>query len=94
MGRTATAGILAGAALAAGVAQGSSYPTTDGRNEPASSITQTSATLNATVNPNGAEVSNAVEYGTTTYYKSSARRLLAAAWVRRTPVAVSASSPA
>ena len=38
----------------------------------ASSITQTSATLNATVNPNGAEVSKCeVEYGTTNAYESS-----------------------
>ncbi len=39
----------------------------------ASSITQTSATLNATVNPNGVEVSECtLEYGTTTSYGSSA----------------------
>jgi alpha-tubulin suppressor-like RCC1 family protein len=40
---------------------------------PASSITQTSATLNATVNANGGEVSECeLEYGTTTSYGSSA----------------------
>jgi hypothetical protein len=40
---------------------------------PASSITQTSATLNASVNPNGEEVSECkLEYGTTTAYGSSA----------------------
>jgi large repetitive protein len=39
----------------------------------ASSITQTSATLNATVNPNGGEVSECkFEWGTTTSYGSSA----------------------
>ena len=38
----------------------------------ASSITQTTATLNATVNPNGGEVSNCnFEYGTTELYESS-----------------------
>jgi hypothetical protein len=38
----------------------------------ASSITQTSATLNATVNPNGGEVSSCLlEYGTSTSYGSS-----------------------
>ena len=39
---------------------------------PASSVTQTTATLNATVNPQGGEVSNCeVEYGTTITYGSS-----------------------
>jgi len=39
----------------------------------ASEVTQTSARLNATVNPNGSEVSECeVEYGTTTSYGSSA----------------------
>ncbi len=39
----------------------------------ASSITQTSANLSATVNPNGAEVSDCkFEYGTTTAYGSTA----------------------
>src|SRR5207244_11137490 len=38
----------------------------------ASSVTQSSASLNATVNPNGAEVSEcSFEYGTTTSYGSS-----------------------
>jgi phosphodiesterase/alkaline phosphatase D-like protein len=41
--------------------------------EPASSITQTAATLNATVNPNGGEVSKCeFEYGTTKSYGSTA----------------------
>jgi hypothetical protein len=41
--------------------------------EPASSVTQTSATLNATVNPNGGEVNECtLEYGTSTSYGSSA----------------------
>ncbi len=40
--------------------------------EPASSVTQTTATLNATVNPNGGEVTKCeFEYGTTTEYKSA-----------------------
>ncbi len=40
---------------------------------PASEITQTKATLNATVNPNGGEVSECkLEYGTSTSYESSA----------------------
>ena len=39
--------------------------------KPASSVTQTAATLNATVNPNNAEVSECkLEYGTTTSYLS------------------------
>ena len=41
--------------------------------EPASSITQTAATLNATVNPNGGEVSDCnFEYGTSEAYGSTA----------------------
>ncbi len=41
--------------------------------EKASAITQTGATLSATVNPNGGEVSECeLEYGTTTSYESSA----------------------
>ena len=41
--------------------------------KPASALTQTSATLNGTVNPEGGEVSKCVaEYGTTTAYGSSA----------------------
>ena len=41
--------------------------------KPTSSITQTTATLNATVNPNGGEVSECkFEYGTTNAYGSSA----------------------
>src|SRR5205807_2554617 len=44
-----------------------------GKTEPASAVTQTAATLNATVNPNGSEVSECkLEYGTTTSYGSSA----------------------
>src|SRR5205823_3120883 len=43
------------------------------KTEPASAVSQTSATLNATVNPNGSEVSECkLEYGTTTSYGSSA----------------------
>jgi hypothetical protein len=43
------------------------------KTEPASAVTQTSATLNATVNPNGVEVTECkFEYGTTTAYGSSA----------------------
>ncbi len=45
----------------------------DGRDRAASSITQTTANLSATVNPNGGEVSDCkFEYGTTTAYGSSA----------------------
>jgi hypothetical protein len=45
-------------------------PTVETKN--ASSVTQTSATLNATVNPNGGEVSECTfEYGTSTSYGSS-----------------------
>src|SRR5207302_1768934 len=41
--------------------------------EPASAVGQTPATLNATVNPNGSEVTECkLEYGTTTSYGSSA----------------------
>src|SRR5205085_42339 len=43
------------------------------KTEPASGVTQTTATLNASVNPNGSEVSECkLEYGTTTSYGSSA----------------------
>src|SRR5256714_530466 len=43
------------------------------KTEPASAVSQTTATLNATVNPNGSEVSECkLEYGTTTSYGSSA----------------------
>src|SRR5437588_1784614 len=43
------------------------------KTEAATSVTQTSATLNASVNPNGSEVSECkFEYGTTTTYGSSA----------------------
>src|SRR5205085_2276187 len=42
------------------------------KTEPASAVGQTSATLNATVNPNGSEVTECkLEYGTTTSYGSS-----------------------
>ena len=52
--------------------------------EAASSITQTAATLNATVNPNGGEVSECkFEYGTTTSYGPT----------RRAPPAGSGRSP-
>ena len=61
--------------------------------EPASSIGQTAATLNAAVNPNGAEVSRCeFEYGTTTSYgKTATCATLPAAG--EAPVAVSASLP-
>src|SRR3984893_3865013 len=43
------------------------------KTDPASAVGQTTATLNATVNPNGSEVSECkLEYGTTTAYGSSA----------------------
>jgi hypothetical protein len=59
--------------------------------EAGSSITQTSATLNATVNPNGGEVSECkLEYGTTTSYGSSAP-CTPAPGSGTSPVAVSAS---
>src|SRR4051795_9639612 len=58
------------ALLGAGSARASSAPTVV--TEPASGVAQTSATLNATVNPNGGEVSGCtLEYGTTTAYGSS-----------------------
>jgi hypothetical protein len=59
--------------------------------EPASSLTQTSATLNATVNPNGGEVSECkFEYGTTTEYGQTAP-CSAPPGSGSSPVAVSAS---
>ena len=59
--------------------------------EPASSVTQTSATLNAKVNPNGSEVSECkLEYGTTTSYGSSAP-CTPAPGSGTSPVAVSAA---
>src|SRR5205807_278629 len=59
--------------------------------EPASSVTQTSATLNASVNPNGSEVSECkLEYGTTTSYGSSAP-CTPAPGAGTSPVAVSAA---
>src|SRR5262249_57945130 len=57
----------------------------------ASSVTQTSATLNASVNPNGGEVSECkLEYGTTTSYGSSAP-CTPAPGSGTSPMAVSAS---
>jgi hypothetical protein len=57
----------------------------------ASSIAQTGATLNATVNPNGGEVSECkLEYGTTTSYASSAQ-CTPSPGSGASPVAVSAS---
>ena len=57
----------------------------------ASAVTQTSATLNATVNPNGGEVSECkFEYGTTTAYGSSAA-CTPSPGSGTSPVAVSAS---
>ena len=57
----------------------------------ASSVTQSSATLNATVNPNGEEVSYCgLEYGTSTSYTASAL-CTPSAGSSTTPVAVSAS---
>src|SRR5207302_1052180 len=45
------------------------------KTEPASAVSQTTATLNATVNPNGSEVSECkLEYGTTTSYGSKIGR--------------------
>jgi sugar lactone lactonase YvrE len=57
----------------------------------ASAVTQTAATLNATVNPNGAEVSSCkLEYGTTTSYGQSAT-CTPAPGSGTSPVAVSAA---
>src|SRR5207302_663 len=43
------------------------------KTEPASAVSQTQATLNATVNPNGSEVTECkLEYGTTTSYGQNA----------------------
>ena len=57
----------------------------------ASAVTQTTATLNATVNPNGGEVTECkLEYGTTTAYGSSAN-CSAPPGSGGSPVAVSAS---
>ena len=59
--------------------------------KPASAVAQTTATLNATVNPNGGEVSECkFEYGTTNSYGSSVVVRLAAG-IGTSPVAVSAS---
>jgi phosphodiesterase/alkaline phosphatase D-like protein len=59
--------------------------------KPASSVTQTSATLNATVNPNGANVTECkFEYGTTGAYGSSAP-CTPAPGTGSAPVAVSAA---
>jgi hypothetical protein len=58
---------------------------------PASALAQTTATLNASVNPNGLEVSSCkLEYGTTTAYGSSAP-CTPAPGSGETPVAVSAT---
>jgi hypothetical protein len=60
--------------------------------KPASAITQTAATLNATVNPNGGEVKECVlEYGTTTEYKSAPASCTPPPGSGTQPVAVSAS---
>ena len=59
--------------------------------KPASSLTQTTATLNATVNPNGGEVSKCeFEYGTTTAYGKTAS-CSSLPGSGSSPVAVSAS---
>jgi hypothetical protein len=59
--------------------------------EPATSLTQTTATLNATVNPNGGEVSGCeLEYGPSTSYGSSAT-CSPAPGSGTSPVAVSAA---
>src|SRR5262249_58474766 len=58
--------------------------------KPASAITATSATVNATVNPNGSEVTECkFEYGTTTAYGKSAP-CSASPGSGMSPVAVSA----
>ena len=58
--------------------------------EPASSVGQTSATLNATVNPHGGEVTECeLEYGTSVFYTSSAP-CSPSPGSGKTPVAVSA----
>jgi phosphodiesterase/alkaline phosphatase D-like protein len=60
--------------------------------KPASPVTQTTATLNATVNPNGGEVSKCeFEYGTTTEYKSTPVSCSSLPGKGTTAVAVSAS---
>ena len=57
-----------------------------------SSVTQTTATLNATVNPNGGEVTECkFEYGTTTVLRSKAARAPRCRGPGRAAVAVSAS---
>jgi phosphodiesterase/alkaline phosphatase D-like protein len=58
----------------------------------ASSITQTTATLNATVNPNGGAVTDCkFEYGTTTEYKSTPVSCASLPGSGTSPVAVSAA---
>ena len=60
--------------------------------KPASSVTQTTATLNATVNPNGVGVTKCeFEYGTNTEYKSTPVACSALPGSGTSPVAVSAS---
>ncbi len=60
--------------------------------EQASPVTQTTATLNATVNPNGVEVTECkFEYGTTTAYGSTAPCALPSPGRASAPVAVSAA---
>ena len=54
--------------------------------KPASSVTQTTATLNATVNPNGGEVSKCeFEYGTTIVLRIDGIVRLAAGVGKRAP---------
>ncbi len=60
--------------------------------EAASAITQTTATLEATVNPNGAEVTECkVEYGTSVFYEASMPCAALPAGAGTSPVAVSAA---
>jgi phosphodiesterase/alkaline phosphatase D-like protein len=71
--RKRAVGILAVVAVAVAAAQAQAVSPPTFAVEPPSSVTQTSATLHATVNPNGGMVSECrFEYGRTTSYGSSA----------------------
>jgi hypothetical protein len=59
--------------------------------EATTNVTETSASLTATINPNGAETTYQMQYGTTTAYGSSTP--VTAIGSGRAPVAVSASIP-
>jgi hypothetical protein len=89
--RSIVASVAALVALAAGAGQAQAGSAPTATSAPASSITHTSATLNGSVNPNGAEVSGCeFKYGLTIFFEKSAP-CSPSPGSGESPVAVSAS---